>query len=268
MNIADLTIYGRKYSAGAVELLPQTQAILDYAIANSYDIPYEGMITAMDALIGNMIAIGIWDKFDVFYNFAYNGLSIVDFAGINWKNPGTAQITHPAGSVYLHPGGFQGEGTSKYLDTNFIPSVDGLNYSLNDASRGMVVYLPATLGSFYDGGSSLNNCLVRTSSPANRINSANSLNVAIDLGGTGLKVICRANSSNLEITNGAGLNARTQTSSSLPTTSQWILKASAGVSNATISCYFMGGFISGSVLQDFRTYYNVYLSTLGLATQA
>jgi hypothetical protein len=69
---------------------------------------------------------------DLMYVFATDGDS--DFAKINWKNPGTFQLVQHGGVTFTPNEGFQGNGTTGYLDTTFICSTHAVNYTQNDAS--------------------------------------------------------------------------------------------------------------------------------------
>ena len=74
---------------------------------------------------------GIWSKLDVFYVFATDGDS--DFASINWKDPNNFEIFKVSSPTFTTNKGFEGNGTSAYLDTNWNLANDSVNYQQNNA---------------------------------------------------------------------------------------------------------------------------------------
>jgi len=54
---------------------------------------------------------------------------------INWMNPGTLDATNINSPVHTPKQGLQYNGTDSYTDTNFNPSVHGVNYKQDDASQ-------------------------------------------------------------------------------------------------------------------------------------
>jgi hypothetical protein len=117
------------------------QQILNYASENSYQLPSESVQKLQSNLITELKFYGIWDSEDVIWVFAngMSGSSGNNFSLLNWKNPGTFTATI-YNDVTLHKSkGFIGNGTGSYIDTNFSTSLNGVNYTLNNASRHMLV---------------------------------------------------------------------------------------------------------------------------------
>lgn len=69
---------------------------------------------------------------DLFYNFATDGDS--DYAEINWVAPGTFQLTQSGTVTKTSNSDFQGNGTTGYFDTGYIPSTNAVTYLQDDAS--------------------------------------------------------------------------------------------------------------------------------------
>lgn len=67
-------------------------------------------------------------------------------AKVNYKNPGTKNLVEVGTLTYVTNVGFRSDGLTGYLDTNFVPSTDGVNYTLNNA-----------MISFYSGVNEQNN---------------------------------------------------------------------------------------------------------------
>jgi hypothetical protein len=89
---------------------------------------------AQNAMVAALDASGFWNRIDVFYVFANNAS---DNALINWKNPGTYNCTKLANPSFNAYEGYQGDGISAYLNTNWNPSTNGINYDINDAAIGI-----------------------------------------------------------------------------------------------------------------------------------
>lgn len=89
-----------------------------------------------------MVDGGTWAKKDVFYFTAIhtsnNGEALV-----NWKNPGTHDLTIvlDGGTMNFTPyEGFQSD-DGAYIDTNYNPATQGASYKLEDASYGVASYI-------------------------------------------------------------------------------------------------------------------------------
>jgi len=83
---------------------------------------------------------GYWDKFDILYFLqAYDSAT----ARINWKSPGTFNMTAVNSPTFTKDGGFTGNATSAYLATAYTP--DGnLNYQQDNACLGFKIASIAT----------------------------------------------------------------------------------------------------------------------------
>jgi len=80
----------------------------------------------------------VWVKLDVVWVYA----SHTNGAGealINWKLPGTYGATAYNAPTFTAYEGFLGNGTTQYIDCNWVPSVSGVNYVRNSAS--MIMYI-------------------------------------------------------------------------------------------------------------------------------
>ena len=113
------------------------------------------------ATIAELVDSGVWDKLDSLQVYAAHSQA----AGlIDWKRLGTV-ATITSSSAFTADIGFVGDGTN-YIDTKFVPSTDGTNYTLNNASFGLWMHTApsgnpelmgervggVTLNSIYSGG--------------------------------------------------------------------------------------------------------------------
>jgi hypothetical protein len=97
------------------------------------------MTTAPDAarqqLISDHIvalkAAGVWALLDIYYIMAAHHEQA---SRLNWKNPAAFTLEANGGITFTTDRGWQGNGSTGYLNTGWIPSVNGVNYALDDAS--------------------------------------------------------------------------------------------------------------------------------------
>jgi hypothetical protein len=170
------------------------------------------------------------------------------------------------GGLTYRVDGFKGNGVDGYVNTNFISGLASYNYTLNDAGRFLVV---AESGSgYYDGVSaSARNSIIGANTAQQRINSGTSqLAVAFDMSGLGLKSIMRDSSTAVRVQNTSTKLTTTQPSLALETIPQLILRGATSTtySDGCISIHYMGASISNAQIDNFRTYYNTYLTNIGL----
>jgi len=106
------------------------QAVLNYATSLGYTLPSLLQQVKQNKLLVDLKAAGIWSKLDTFAVFATDGNS--NFALIDWKR--LSQYTAVNSPTFTTNQGFQGNGTSSYINTNYKPSVNAVNFSLNSSS--------------------------------------------------------------------------------------------------------------------------------------
>lgn len=255
-----------QYSDGQSQVVifdPSYQAVLDRATVLGYTKPSAAQQIKQNQLVLDLKAAGIWTLLDVFYVFATDGDS--DFATLNWKNPAAFQCSKVNSPTFTINEGFQGNGTSSYLDTNWTPSTNGVNFTLNSASLGVWVFTIPTINDDLVGnslGSSGTNRLRSSNTTDQRINSTNSLNSAVDLTGTGYKSNIRNNANSLDFYSGLVKSSRTAASTSLGTVSLFLLRRFNVYSNAKISMAFTGNSLNESLNNLFNNIFSAYISSL------
>lgn len=238
-------------------------AILNYATTQGYTKPSAAQQIKQNKLLVDLKAAGIWSKLDTFAVFATDGSS--DFALIDWKRK--IQYTAFNSPTFTSNGGFIGNGTSSYIDTNFNPSTSGVNYTLNNAGRYFYLKTISTLGTFYEGLSASANGNGMSSSNlasnTHRINqSTNNLNSTVNsFNNIGFKSIHRNSSTNVELFQNTTQFSRTATSTSIANSNQTIFKHGLNFSNPQISLYGMGA----SLVSENTNFYNAvntYITSL------
>jgi len=105
-------------------------AVLTQAIDNSYTYPIRDYRTIENSFVIDAKAKGIWVLVDLFYPLSYYG--DVNYATLNWKTPGSFKCTVGGTLPYTRGSGFTpGSG---HLLTGWVPSTNGVNFTLNLAS--------------------------------------------------------------------------------------------------------------------------------------
>lgn len=191
---------------------------------------------------------------------------LINFARIDWKNPATSPLITLNGGMTFVEQGYMGNGVDAYADTGFIPSTHGINYTLNNASRGGMVYTSPTVGNVIDGNTTVvNNAMFNTNSTQHRINTTNTLTPsAANLGGAGWKSFNRDNSTDVRFYNRTTEILRNATSTVLPANSQIMFRNTTVYSNTVLANYMMGASITSTENLAIRNDFNTYLFDIGL----
>lgn len=235
------------------------KAILARATFLGYTLPTLDQQVKQNKFLVTLKTIGVWNKLDVLYVFAQNGGFA--FATLNWKNPSANQSTLINAPAFVSNGGFQGNGTSSYIDTNYNPATHGVQYTQNNASRYFFIHAIST-GRF-DGNTSGNNSIFLGVSGSQRINAgANLAAPVIDYNSTvNTKSIHRTSSSAITAYNGTTAQVAVQTSVLIATVNQLIFRSSTAYGAHTCAAYAMGASLI-SEHTNFINAWNTYKSSL------
>lgn len=232
------------------------KAILDYATAQGYTLPSASQRLLQEQLLIDLKAAGVWSKLDTFAVLATDGNS--DFALIDWKR--LSQYTAVNSPTFTTNGGFTGNGTSSYIDTNYNPSTSAVNYKLDDASR--IYWVDNRSSGNWEDNLSGTAISGNNNTTLIRINSGTtSMNSAVDLRVDGFKSLNRTSSTNLEIFNNTTQFSRTATSTTIPSNNQVFLRSVTGYNASRFRIYGMGA----SVVSENTNFYNAintYLTSL------
>lgn len=118
---------------------PSVQALIDRATALGYTIPNATKLNVLNTFVVSLKAAGIWALLDELKVYKYNDVTLQNFASLNLKNPLTSQSTIVGVNCTYGVNGWLG-GAASAINTNFIPSIDGINYTLNNSGFGCYVY--------------------------------------------------------------------------------------------------------------------------------
>ena len=264
------------YNTGYTTTNTELQQVINRAYAEGFTLPSTSTITYCDTLITEMKNDGVWNLSDVYFNFTYNDTNLSAFSRINWKNPyGVLGLATLSGGLTYQSNGFKGDGSTGYLDTMFNPSISRSNasYSLNNAGRITIVSNAGTLSgvnAYLEGtaGSAVNGLRLANTAGHYINQGTNPLSPGVNMTGTGLKSIMRDSSTNVRLQNGSTLTSSTANSTSIPNATQVLFRGSSFWVDATIASYYMGGSLTNTQIENFRTYYNQYLVNIGLTAFA
>jgi hypothetical protein len=104
------------------------QAILDYGTTQGYTLPSASQKLLQNQLVIDLKTAGAWSDLDLFYVFATDGDE--DFATINWKDVNNFQAIKVNSPNFTTNVGFNSNGSTSYLNTNWNVSTDSSNFQL------------------------------------------------------------------------------------------------------------------------------------------
>jgi hypothetical protein len=246
-SISQALIYNayNEYQTNIASSSPYTteyQTILDRASTLGYTQPTQKEKLNQNQLVYDMKVANIWGQLDVFYNYWVHDS---DFATINWKTPASFQASKVNNPTFTRNAGFAGNGTSSYINTNWTPSTNAVNYTLNSAS--MFVHANTTLSAGVLAGArnSSGSLELYFTSGSYNINASAGGSHTAD-GGVGLRMLQRSSSTARAIfKNGVSITTSSQASTGLPNRAVLVgaLNESPSITNYTttqVSCFGAG----------------------------
>jgi hypothetical protein len=234
------------------------QAVLNYATSLGYTLPSLSQRVKQNQLILDLKSAGVWAKLDTLAVTATDGSS--NFALIDWKRLVT--YTNINACTFSTNGGFTGNGTSAYIDTNFNPSIGTNNYKLNDAGRFAWVDNIGANTQVDGTTTARNNMSVVTGTSAGRINQDTAAqNIAVNFLGNGFKSINRISNTACVFFNNLTRTDTTSVSVIIQNANQWLFRQSSSYGSSRIRFYAMGS----SLVTEHTAFYNAintYLTSL------
>jgi hypothetical protein len=245
------------------------QAVIDKAITESFALPPTKVLRAMNRKLIQMKADGIWSKLDTYFNFATNSTSFANFSRICWKRRVLGTIN---GGLTTTVDGFEGNGVDSYFNVDFNPAVNGVNYTLNNACRGFVIYkspqtgLVPNLMDLSREGTAARDSYFSVLTNSNRINQGGANTALFSARNTGLNLLIRDSSTLIKTIIKADDYSTASNSTVLTNESLYLLGHPVGTAYGEngLSSYFTGSALTYSESQLFRTAYNAYLNAIGL----
>lgn len=236
---------------------PDYQAVLNYATTQGYTLPSASQRVKQNQLMVDLKNGGIWSKLDTFAVFATDGSS--DFALIDWVR--LLDYTAVNSPTFTADEGFQGNGTSSYIDTNFNPRTIGSNYNTTDASVGFWTTLLAHDSNYIYGAGptyfrDLAAILFRSA-----VNDGDGTNRTSPAGDINHYHSSRTNGTTKNIfENGIALGPYT-VASSIEATNFELLKYISNYSSSKIGLFYCGSNLETEIV-DFNNALNTYMSSL------
>lgn len=220
----------------------------------------------IDTTIRSLKTTGVWSKLDCLYLLA---AADAQAALINWKTPGTFNLTLADAPTFTTDRGYTGDGVNDSLATGFVPS--GGMYAQDSAHIGAWVLNDITSASAYAIGEtsgSTPNAYIRPRSTATEavwtVNNATAVTTAGVTTSAGHTMINRSASDAQQIyKDGAELGTSTGASTGLPTTAIHLLRGFSVFSAHQIAAAHIGGSLSATEVEDLYVALTVYLTAVG-----
>jgi hypothetical protein len=238
------------------------KAILAEGTAQGYTLPSANQQAKQNILLNTLISSGVWAKLDVLFVLANDGGA--SFACINWKNPSGTKATLVSSPTFTTNQGFNSNGSSSYIDTNFNASTQGVNFTNNNASE-FGYQVGALFGlMFGTAGPSGDGLNVGTATQGQRLNMAGTnLSLSADMSGNGFKLINRTSATDVELFNETTQLSRITTTAARINSSRRILNGQNAYlhSAGRVSIYGNGASLKDEAL-TLRTAIITYLNSL------
>lgn len=256
---------GDKLIWGNFVLDVATQALIDKATTLGYTLPTN--LNVIDTLIRGMKTIGIWSKLDAFYLHTQNG--DVNFKNLNIINPNQHATAY--GGLVWDESGSKGNGTNAYIDMNFSTNIN--HYTDSNASLFAVVNensnsVSDSLSTAVFGNQiNANNQLIAMDAQGgNRLNFSLAVQFytlnRLDYSGVGLKALTSNGDNYISKSKNNVLEFNQVITRALPS-SLILHRKYTSYGNLGISCAGYGGYLTATELENFRTIFNNYLTSIG-----
>ncbi len=126
LGLPSAAVYrGRAHAPGGAQA-----AALIARMSPAASAPRSGQIFT---LVAALVAAGVWQKLDALYLLAAHSAQA---ARLNWIAD-QYNLTAVNSPTFTADRGYQGNGTSSYLDTGFVPAVAGGRFAQNSAAMGL-----------------------------------------------------------------------------------------------------------------------------------
>jgi hypothetical protein len=242
------------------------QAIINEATTQSYTLPTSGQRVNQNKLMIALKDGGIYSKLDIMYMFANDGSQ--EFATLNWKNPTTFQASLINAPTFTSDLGFNSDGATAYVDTNYNIVTSRINASLLQAHCAWVTRTSPTAIRVIRGVPSSNNIERITSASSGLLRfhvTGGSVSPSLDTRSTTFCALIKSGSSTdvRARVNGAFSN---HTGNAASDTSEDVALLRSGSSypgtDIRISFFSEGGTLSDTEAVAYETAINTYMGTL------
>lgn len=256
---------GRQRVSGGGGFDADYQAVLNYATSLGYTLPSAAQQVKQNQLMLDLKAGGIWTKLDTLRVYATDGSS--SFALIDWKR--LALCTAVNSPTFTTNQGFQGNGTSSYINVNLNTSNQLVKASLNNICIGFYEYSTTTGNNGVISsaqGSSTDIILTQKFGGGNgfvRINEQSSSAPSVSLYKVGLVLGNRTSSTQKDYYNPDKTKiSYTITANSLPNGMLYDLRFSTLYSLTPQSIGFLGASLTSNEIDNLYICINAYMTSL------
>jgi len=229
--------------------------------------PSDNVKLALNTLNVDLLLGGIHSGFDKFWVFMLNDASLVTGAAtISFANSDTSiRVTYPVPPTYT-TAGFYGNATDQYANTHYSPYFNGVNYTLNSASRIVYRHNGTGAGALDGGEGGWWNAFAMEDGYLNRIHGPTSI-----YGGPGSEAfiaINRSSVSNAQYYRNNMVDYTTDSSTILVPgqagEGAFLLRHGWGYGDSEISMYAIGRSFNETEMARIRSAFNRYVTRLGL----
>ena len=248
---------------------PEYQAIYDAFITK----PPDAVAENQDQMVRGMIADGDWQTKDIFYVTAAQ--SAADSL-INWINPGTHDLTvvNLLAGAFTVNRGWTGNGVNGYLNTNYNPNTDGVNYLQDDASIGCYIRTNVLAENMYDIGTydGANASFLKTNNNDRIYTAINDINLANFVAGNidsrGFYITSRLLAANFNVYKNKIVTNFVENSTGIPSFNFYIFSinnsgAPLTYSTKQVSAAFAGGGMTQVNVNNFTDRLETFLDSIG-----
>jgi hypothetical protein len=239
----------------------QYQAILAEGTAQGYTLPSASQQVKQNTFLNTLISSGVWAKLDTLFVLANDGGA--SFACINWKNPSGTKATLVSSPTFTTNQGFNSNGSSSYIDTNFNASTQGVNFTNNIAGE-FAYQVGATSGPVFGTIGGGGDAVLMADVVNQRFNMlATNLTFSADMTGNGFKLINRTSAIDVVLFNETTQLNRITTTAARISQNRRILNAQNMFlnTNGRVSIYGNGASLVSEAL-TLRTAIVTYLTSL------
>lgn len=236
-------------------------AVLARGTALGYTLPSESVQAKQDTFLAALKIAGVWDKLDVFYCFAQDGSK--EFATINWKSPSANQATLINSPTWTSNQGFNNDGATSYIETNYNASTQGINFTNNSAGE-FAYQVGALFGALFGTSGGPGDGVAISNSVGQRLNMlGTNLTASADMTGDGFKCINRTSATAVELFSETTQLSRTTTTAARINANRRVLNAQGSFLNTLgkVSVYGNGANLTAESL-TLRTAIINYLTSL------
>ena len=243
------------------------QAVLNKATTEGFNLPSRTNRDRQNTLLTSLKSAGVWAKLDALYVLATDGDS--DFATLNWKSPTTFQATKVSSPTFTTNVGFNGNGTSSYLELGIDPTnVAVTKYLKDDASFGVYSWddIDTSTFNYPISQSTRIRIFQKSASTNNRINNASPTSTeAITTSGTGLIGLNRSSSTQYRGLSSDGTLGTLINGGSITINQAGnfqLNKFSSTFKSGRIGLAWVGGGFTSTEWADYVTAVNTYIAAL------